>query len=77
MIVLFNNLQDYKLTVMKICKCGLLESGIERMALLWPCVALDANAVVLVLNCPAVNCRSAAVLFSRKNIYKMLELYVK
>lgn len=77
MTVLFNNLQDYKLIVMKICKCRLLESGIERMALLWPCVAFDANAVVLLPTCPAVSCRSATVLFSRKNMYEMLELYVK
>lgn len=47
------------------------------MALLWPYVAFDANVVVLLPTCPAVSCRSATVLFSRKNIYEMLELYVK
>lgn len=76
MTVLFSNLQDYKLIVMKICKCGLLESAIE-MALLWPWVALGANPVVSVPTCPAVSCRSASVLFSRKNMYGMVELYVK
>lgn len=73
----FNNFQDYKLIVMKISKCGVLEGGIERMALLWPYAAPDADAGLLHPTCPAVSCGSATVLFSRKNIYEMLELCVK
>lgn len=74
MTVLFNNLQDYKVIVMKICKGGLLGSGTGRRALFWPYVAVDGNVITLNLTCPAVSCRSATVFSSRMNIYEMLEL---
>lgn len=74
MTVLFNNLQDYKVIVMKNCKGGLLGSGTGRRALFWPYVALGSNAITLNLTCPAVSCRSATVFFPRMNVYDMLEL---
>jgi len=55
--ILFNSLQDCKVIAKQICKGGLLKSGAGRVALFFPYVALDTNAVTMNLTCPAGSCR--------------------